>query len=132
MTPEMILTMIVLGFAIVLFIFEWVRVDVVGIIMMALLPLIGLVTPKEAFLGLSSNAVVSIMAVIIIGSLGAGRLQFGPYGWLGPAIIVVFGLGALYLSRLFTFTWGLIDRDSLAIVIEVVVKNGLLELLVVT
>ncbi|GAF98296.1 unnamed protein product, partial [marine sediment metagenome] len=68
MTLEMTLTMIVLVFVIVLFIFEWVRVDVVGIIMMVLLPLIGLVTPKEAFLGLSSNAVVSIMAVIIIGA----------------------------------------------------------------
>ncbi|MGD8355157.1 MAG: bile acid:sodium symporter [Methyloceanibacter sp.] len=78
------------------------------------------------------RASLALLAVIIIGSLGAGRLQFGPYGWLGPAIIVVFGLGALYLSRLFTFTWGLIDRDSLAIVIEVVVKNGLLALLVVT
>jgi Na+/H+ antiporter NhaD/arsenite permease-like protein len=68
MTPEMVLTMIVLGFAIVLFVFEWVRVDVVGIIMMVLLPLIGLISPREAFLGLSSNAVVSIMAVIIIGA----------------------------------------------------------------
>ena len=68
MTPEMILTMIVLVFAVILFIFEWVRVDVVGIIMMVMLPLIGLVSPKEAFVGLSSNAVCSIIAVIIIGA----------------------------------------------------------------
>ncbi|MGD8450068.1 MAG: SLC13 family permease, partial [Desulfobacterales bacterium] len=66
MTPEMILTMIVLVFAVILFIFEWVRVDVVGIIMMVMLPLIGLVSPKDAFVGLSSNAVCSIIAVIII------------------------------------------------------------------
>ena len=39
MSPEMILTMIVLAFVIVLFVFEWVRVDVVGILMMVLLPL---------------------------------------------------------------------------------------------
>jgi len=32
--------MIVLAFVIVLFVFEWVRVDVVGIMMMVLLPLI--------------------------------------------------------------------------------------------
>ena len=37
MTPEMILTIIMLTFAIVLFVFEWVRVDVVGIIMMVML-----------------------------------------------------------------------------------------------
>ena len=40
MTPEMILTMIMLTFAVVLFVFEWVRVDVVGIIMMVMLPLV--------------------------------------------------------------------------------------------
>ncbi len=68
MTADMVMTLIVLTFAVVLFVFEWVRVDVVGILMMVLLPLIGLVTPKQAFLGLSSNAVVSIIAVIIIGA----------------------------------------------------------------
>ena len=42
MTPDMIMTMIILVFVICLFVFEWVRVDVVGILMMVLLPLIGL------------------------------------------------------------------------------------------
>ncbi|HIJ78332.1 MAG: SLC13 family permease [Desulfobulbaceae bacterium] len=68
MTPEIMIVMAVLVVAILLFIFEWVRVDVVGIIMMVALPLLGLVTPKEAISGLSSNAVVSIIAVIIIGA----------------------------------------------------------------
>ena len=62
------IVMAVLVAAILMFIFEWVRVDVVGIIMMVILPLLGLVTPKEAISGLSSNAVVSIIAVIIIGA----------------------------------------------------------------
>ena len=64
----MMMTMIVLVFVICLFIFEWVRVDVVGIMMMVLLPILGLVTPKEAFSGLAGNAVCSIIAVIIIGA----------------------------------------------------------------
>lgn len=68
LTTQMIIVMGVLGFAVLLFVFEWVRVDVVGIIMMVLLPLLGLVSPKEAISGLSSNAVVSIIAVIIIGA----------------------------------------------------------------
>ncbi len=68
MTLPIILVMAVLVLAILLFIFEWVRVDVVGIIMMIILPLLGLVTPAEAISGLSSNAVVSIIAVIIIGA----------------------------------------------------------------
>ena len=78
------------------------------------------------------RASLTLLAVIIIGSLGAGRLQFAAYGWLGPAIIVVFGVGALWLTRLCTFACGMLDRDSLAVVIEVVVKNGLLALLVIT
>lgn len=68
LTTDMIITLIVLGFAIFLFVSEWVRVDVVGIMMMVMLPILGLVDGKDAFLGLSSNAVCSIMAVIIIGA----------------------------------------------------------------
>ncbi len=68
LTLDMILVMAMIGLAIFLFIVEWVRVDVVAILMMVTLPLLHLVTPKEAFVGLSSNAVVSIIAVIIIGA----------------------------------------------------------------
>ncbi len=68
LTTQMMIVIGVLIFVIALFVFEWVRVDVVGIIMMVLLPILGLVTPKEAISGLSSNAVVSIIAVIIIGA----------------------------------------------------------------
>ncbi|MFC1836673.1 SLC13 family permease, partial [Thermodesulfobacteriota bacterium] len=68
LTNQMIMVMAMIGIAVFLFIIEWVRVDVVAIIMMVTLPLLGLVTPNEAFIGLSSNAVVSIIAVIIIGA----------------------------------------------------------------
>lgn len=68
MTPDIMLVIAILILAVFLFIFEWVRVDVVGIIMMVLLPLLGLVSPSEAISGLSSNAVVSIIGVIIIGA----------------------------------------------------------------
>ncbi len=68
LTNQMMVVMGVLVFVIALFVFEWVRVDVVGIMMMVLLPILGLVTPMEAISGLSSNAVVSIIAVIIIGA----------------------------------------------------------------
>ena len=88
MTPIMLLTMFVLVCVIAVFIFEWVRVDVVGIIMMVLLPLIGLVTPKEAFVGLSSNAVCSIIAVIII---GAGLDKTGVMNQVASPIIKLGG-----------------------------------------
>jgi len=64
----MVLVMGMIGLAVFLFIVEWVRVDVVAILMTVSLPLLGLVTPAEAFVGFSSNAVISIIAVIIIGA----------------------------------------------------------------
>ncbi len=67
-TSEMGIVFAVLVLVILLFVFEWVRVDVVGIIMMVILPFLNLVTAEEAISGLSSNAVVAIIAVIIIGA----------------------------------------------------------------
>jgi di/tricarboxylate transporter len=52
---------------IVFFITEWLRVDVVAILVMVALPLLGLVDGLETFRGLSSTAVISIIAVIIMG-----------------------------------------------------------------
>jgi di/tricarboxylate transporter len=106
MTPEMILTMIVLIFVIVLFIFEWVRVDVVGIIMMVLLPLVGLISPKEAFVGLSSNAVCSIIAVIII---GAGLDKTGVMNQVAGPIIKLAGKSEKRVIILISGTVGIIS-----------------------
>jgi di/tricarboxylate transporter len=106
MTPEMVLTMIVLLFAVILFIFEWVRVDVVGILMMVLLPLIGLVTPEEAFSGLSSNAVCSIIAVIII---GAGLDKTGVMNHVARPIIRLGGSSERRVMALVSGTVGVIS-----------------------
>ncbi|KUJ96078.1 MAG: Citrate transporter [Desulfonauticus sp. 38_4375] len=106
MTPEMLLTMIVLGFVIFLFVSEWVRVDVVGIMMMVILPLIGLVTPQEAFVGLSSNAVVSIIAVIII---GAGLDKTGIMNKVAKPIIKLAGKSE---KRIITFIAGTVGIIS--------------------
>ena len=106
MTPDMIMTMIVLVFVVILFIFEWVRVDVVGIIMMVLLPLIGLVTPKEAFVGLSSNAVCSIIAVIII---GAGLDKTGVMNKVAGPIVKLAGDSEKKVITLISGTVGLIS-----------------------
>ena len=106
MTPEMITTMIVLVFVIFLFVFEWVRVDVVGIMMMVILPLIGLVTPKEAFVGLSSNAVCSIIAVIII---GAGLDKTGAMNKVAGPIIKLAGKSENRIIILISSTVGVIS-----------------------
>jgi len=67
MSTEIILTFAVLGITIFLFVSEWLRVDVVALCVMLALPWLGLVEPHEALAGLSSNAVVSIIGVMILG-----------------------------------------------------------------
>ncbi len=66
-TTDMLMVFAVTAGVIALFLLEWVRVDVAALMVMVLLPVLGLVTAPEAFSGLSGNAVVSIIAVMIIG-----------------------------------------------------------------
>ena len=106
MTPEMTLTMLVLAFAVWMFVSEWVRVDVVGIIMMVMLPLLGLISPREAFVGLSSNAVVSIIAVIII---GAGLDKTGVMNQVAGPIIRLAGESEKRIMILISGTVGVIS-----------------------
>ncbi len=89
-TTPMIIVFVLLGLAIVLFIFDLLRVDIVGILMMVLLPLTGVVSPEEAVAGLSSNAVVSIIAVMII---GAGLNRTGVMNLVATQIIRIAGAG---------------------------------------
>ncbi len=66
LTVPMITVFALLLLTVVLFVFDLLRVDLVGLLMMVLLPLCGVVSPDEAVAGLSSNAVVSIIAIMIL------------------------------------------------------------------
>jgi len=72
MSTEILLTFAVLGVTILLFVKEWLRVDVVALCVMLALPWFGLVEPSEALAGLSSNAVFYIIGVMIL-SCGVDR-----------------------------------------------------------
>jgi len=101
LTSQMILVMGIIAFAIFLFIAEWVRVDVVGIIMMVILPILGLVTGQEAFSGFASNAVISIIAVIII---GAGLDRTGIINKLVKPILKIAGNSEKRITILISVT----------------------------
>jgi len=85
------MVMVMIGVAVFLFIVEWIRVDMVAILMTISLPLLHLVTPKEAFSGFSSNAVISIIAVIII---GAGLDKTGVINRLVSPVVKIAGNNA--------------------------------------
>ena len=88
LTAEMIMVMGMIGIAVFLFIVEWIRVDMVAILMTISLPILGLVSPSEAFVGFSSNAVISIIAVII---LGAGLDKTGLINRLVSPVLKIAG-----------------------------------------
>ena len=67
LTTEILVAYGILALAIFLFVSELVRPDITAIIIMVVLAWSGLIEVTEAFSGFSSNAVVSIMAVMIMG-----------------------------------------------------------------
>ena len=101
-----VLTLEALMLAIFLFVSEFLRVDVVGILMMASLPLLGLVEPYQAISGLGSNAVVSIIAVIII---GYGLDKTGVMNLLAGYIIRLAGKSETRIITLISSTVGVIS-----------------------
>jgi di/tricarboxylate transporter len=100
-TQEIGLTLAVMAVAIILFITNAVRVDVVGIIMVVTLPLLNIVDAKEAISGFSSNAVISIIAVIII---GAGLDKTGVMNILAKQILKLAGKSEVRIIALISGT----------------------------
>lgn len=67
MTTDILLVFLVLAATVFLFVSEWLRVDVVALLALLALAWLGLVEPREALAGFSSNAVMSIIGVMILG-----------------------------------------------------------------
>lgn len=67
MTYEIVIAFVILFLAVVLFSTEKIRIDLGAILIMIILPWTGIITPSEAFSGFSSNAVITIIAIMILG-----------------------------------------------------------------
>lgn len=64
-TQEWVLIAIILA-ALVTIVFDWLRADLVAIIVLAVLPLTGVITVQEAFSGFSRSVVITIIGLFII------------------------------------------------------------------
>lgn len=106
LTPDMIIVFCLLGLAIFLFVSDLLRVDIVGLLMMVLLPLTGVITADEAIAGLSSNAVVSIIAVMII---GAGLNKTGVMNLIAEKIIKIVGKSEPRIMTVISITVSIIS-----------------------
>jgi len=106
MTTEILLVFAVLAVTIVLFVTEKLRIDVIALLIMVALPWLGLIEPLEALSGLSSNAVVSIIAVMI---LGHGVDRSGIMGRLTAPVLGVAGENERRLKGVLSGTVGLVS-----------------------
>ncbi|MBB1060149.1 SLC13 family permease [Marilutibacter spongiae] len=68
LTTDMKLVLGLVGFTMVMFLFERIRADVVALVVLVLLGLSGLVAPDELFNGFSGQAVISVIATMILGA----------------------------------------------------------------
>ncbi|MFH1129777.1 MAG: SLC13 family permease, partial [Pseudomonadota bacterium] len=101
-----VLVLVVIAFAIFLFVVEWFRVDVVAMMMMVFLPILNLLSSKDTFSGLSSNAVVAIIGVMMV---SAGLNTVGVVSRVVKPVIRMAGTSA---SKLMIFLSGLIALIS--------------------
>ncbi len=68
MTREIVLTLAITLGALVLFLWNRLRVDVVGLIVMATLIVVGLVTPREGISGFANEAMITVAAMFVLSS----------------------------------------------------------------
>ena len=88
MTLEMWIALTILAAAIVLFVTEWVRVDIVALGVVVALMLTGLLTTTEALAGFSNPAVLSIAALFVV---GGAVLNTGLADAIGRRILTIAG-----------------------------------------
>jgi di/tricarboxylate transporter len=90
MTPEIITVLAILVVVIILLVTEWAPLEVLAMLVMGVLAVTDIVSPKEALAGFSNPAVVTIWAVFI---LSGGLTRTGIANILGRQLLKVAGGG---------------------------------------
>lgn len=103
LSGDMILVLLVFGLTVFLFVFEIVRVDIAAICIMVLIGLLGLVPGDQLFNGFASNAVISVIAVMII---GAGLDRTGVMNLVANFIVRVGGRSESRIMAMLSSTVG--------------------------
>lgn len=101
MTTDIAIVFAITALAILLFITEWIRVDVVALLVLVSLALTNLVTPAEAISGFSNPAVVTVWAVLI---LSAALSRTGVAGLVGHRVLRLAGNSEIRLLAVIMLT----------------------------
>ena len=67
MDPAILTVLIILIVTVVMIVFEFVRIEVAALLCMLALGWTGILTPREALSGFSSDAVIAMMGIMILG-----------------------------------------------------------------
>jgi di/tricarboxylate transporter len=67
LTPEMYLVLGLVAFTMVMLVLEWIRADMVALLVVVVIGLTGLIPPDRVFNGFAGTAVIAIIAIMIMG-----------------------------------------------------------------
>ncbi|MGH8146650.1 MAG: SLC13 family permease [Rhodanobacteraceae bacterium] len=68
LTPDMMLVLGLVGFTVFMLILEWVRADIVALLVLVVIGITGLMPVDQLFNGFASNAVLSLIGIMIMGA----------------------------------------------------------------
>ena len=124
MTLNMWLALGILALAIVLFVTEWIRVDVVALGVVVILMVSGLLTASEALSGFSNPALMTIWALFVV---GGGVLQTGLAGAVGRRILAIAGNHPGRLTGVIMLTVALLsgfmsDTGTVAVLLPAIIS----------
>jgi di/tricarboxylate transporter len=80
MTIEILIVFVIIGVVILLFITEWLSMDVIAFGTMVTLLLTGVITPQQGVMGFSNQATITILSLMLI---GVGLEQSGAINQMG-------------------------------------------------
>ena len=106
MDPQLLLVLAILAVTVVLIVTEIIRIDVVAILAMLALVWTGSISPEEARSGFSSNAVMAIIGVMI---MGRGLYKSGVTEKIASFILKVAGHGRQQILSTVSLTVGVMS-----------------------
>lgn len=84
---DAIVVLLIMGVAVLLFVTEWISVDLVAILIMVSLVFSGVISPEEGVAGFSNSATLTVAFMFV---LSAALLKTGALQYVGPRLAGVF------------------------------------------
>ena len=68
LTPDMMLVLALVVFTMAMLVLEWIRSDIVALLVVVVIGITGLMPVERLFDGFAGNAVISLIAIMIMGA----------------------------------------------------------------